>query len=1674
MPDLNERAAERVAVIGMSGRFPRAADVEQLWANVRDGVDCVSSFSDEELLREGVDPALLQEPAYVRRKAVLENVDGFDAALFQFSAREAEITDPQQRLFLECAWEALESAGYDPDRFAGWIGVYAGADSLESYFLNNLYPNARLREFVGDYQLFLSNDKEFLPTRVSYKLNLKGPSVNVQTGCSTSLVSVSMACESLLGGQCDMALAGGVAVSFPVKKGYLYQKGMILSPDGRCRAFDAEASGTVDGSGVGVLLLKRLDRALEDGDRILAVLSGWAVNNDGSAKVGFTAPSIEGQAEVIATAMAAAGADPSSIGYIEAHGTGTRVGDPIEMSALKRVFEPRGLRKGSCAIGSIKTNIGHLGAAAGIAGLIKAIQAVRYGTLPPSLHFETPNPLLGLEDSPFYVNTSLKPWKADKGPRRAGVSSFGIGGTNAHVIVEEPPAQDDAAPGSRPGRAFEVLALSAKTPSALDAMTTRLVEHLAAHPEFDLADVGYTLQTGRRVFAHRRALVVPHGKDGSAALDPAGFRTGEAAPAERPVVFMLPGQGAQHVGMARDLYESEPVVRHAIDACAEILAPKLGLDLRRLLYPRDGEAEEAALRLRNTSMAQPALFAVEYALARLWTSWGVSPRYLIGHSLGEYVAACLAEVLSLEDALEVVAARGRLMASLPPGAMLAVPLPEQEARALLGDRLSLAVINGPSLCVLSGDLGAVETLERELSGRGLEYTRLQTSHAFHSKMMDPILGPFAEVMRRVTLRPPTTRYISNVTGTWISDAEATDPSYWVRHLRETVRFSDGLARLLDEPEPIFLEVGPGRALTGALKLQPASAKTAASLAVATLGAPRDPQPDTAHLMNALAQLWIAGTPVDWAALHTGAPRNRVPLPTYPFERRRYFIDPPAAGRGLARAEERAARTPWGALVNACRAQAARSHGEVENAEARARQEALDRLCVGYIGLSLTRLGAFADPARECSEEEVLEGARVLPQYHQLVRGWLRILADAGHLTRAGEAGDRFLPAVMPTEASVARLAREAAALWAQTPHVFQGVRSSGEGIADVLSGRRSPQELSFDGGSFDAEQKVIEEMALVRYCNAILCEGIRAVLASMPADAGLRILEVGAGMGITSSWVLPLLPASRTSYTYTDVGRLFLAKAQERFAAFPFVRYGLLNLERPPSEQGYERHGHDVVIASNVLHVTRSTAETLRGVHELLAPGGLLLMWEITEHQLEFEVTSGFLMNPVEDGTRSQGNPFLTKEQWFALLRECGFVEMAAFPERPVLGHQILVAQRARSAEPSATLAFTSPAGPPREAAAPRAAQAAHPRPALRSAYLAPRDEVERRIAAIWQDLLGVDRVGVHDDYFELGGDSLLSVRLVGALRESLGVEIPARRLLDARTVAALAALAQERSPTAAPHPSLVTLEAGGSGRPLFLVHPVGGNVLCYAQLARRLGSDRPIHGLQAAGLDGKEPPRARIEEMASRHIEAMRRVDPSGPYLLGGWSYGGIVAYEMAAQLERQGASVSLLALLDSGAPIHSFTMPELDDAALLAWFARDLGACEDGDIDTLLAALRRLDPADQIRHVLDRTQSAGDLRPLVEVFKTHLRALHRYESPACSAPILLLRCPEIFHWFRTGALGSSEAADPRDPALGWRKVGTGAVEVCTIPGDHYSLLTDPHVGPVAEILKSRLARIG
>ncbi|HEY9629838.1 MAG TPA: SDR family NAD(P)-dependent oxidoreductase [Coleofasciculaceae cyanobacterium] len=1530
-----------IAIVGISGRFPGAANIDTFWQNLRNGVESVSFFSDEELLASGIDPTALSDPNYVKAKSILSDIDRFDAEFFGFSPKEAERMDPQHRLFLESAWEAIEQAGYNPETYAGAIGVYAGAET-NTYLLHHISPT-----FGGfpDLQTFLGNATDYLSTRVSYKLNLKGASVTVQTACSTSLVAVHLASQSLLNGECDLALAGGISVTVPQKTGYFYQEGGIASPDGHCRTFDAKAQGSFFGNGVGIVVLKRLSEAIADGDCIHAVIKGSAINNDGALKVGYTAPSPEGQAAVIAEAQAIAGITPDSLTYIEAHGSGTALGDPIEIAALTQVFRHQTDQKAFCAIGSVKSNFGHLGIAAGVAGLIKTVLALKHKQIPPSLHFEQPNPEIDFVNSPFYVNTQLREWKTHGHPRRAGVSSFGIGGTNAHVILEEAPPVS----ASASHRPWQLLTLSAKTSSALEQATANLTEHLQHHPDLNLADVAYTLQVGRQPFAHRQTVVCQDLKDTLHALQyPKRVLTSVQEKSHRPIAFMFTGLGTQYVNMGWELYQAEPTFREQVDRCCQFLQPLMGLDLRDILYPaqnqvlaqtvpqsgfdlrqmlgRKAEPTDAATQtLNQTRFTQPAIFVIEYALAQLWLSWGIRPVAMIGYSIGEYVAACLSGVLSLEDALTLVANRAQIIEKLPGGAMLAVPLSEAEITPLLNENLSLSAINGANLCVIAGTIAAVDQLATDLAEQGLACRRLQTSHAFHSHQMEPIAAACTTVAQTLDLKAPQIPYVSNVTGTWMTTAAATDPSYWTKHLCQPVRFADGITALWNQHQPILLEIGPGQTLSSlAIQCLESTQKTE-KVVLPSLRDAYNQQSDSAFLLNTLGQLWLSGLSIDWSQFHAHEHRHRVPLPTYPFERQRYWIDPPkptgnthlnpaAFTQKLEMAQwfhcpswKRAAPLAWfepekleiqpqcwlvfldpcgvgsriveqldRAYQNIITVTIGEQFSQLSERNYRinpANKEDYDRLLKTICGLDknperIIHLWNATSNQERSARLEHLEQSQALGFYSLLFL--VQTLADqnisrsiqidviSNHLQEITDE-DQLCPEkatilglckVIPQEyANIACRSIDITLPDSQEWQKQQGLNLINLLMAELVA---EPVNLFI---AHRGNRRWIQCFEPVPVKDNVLCtpqlrQGGVYVITGGLGGIGLAIARyfaetVQAKLVLIGRSGLP--PRSEwQSFCHDEKNPIRTQIEQvQRLEALGaevlMIQADVTSLEQMQAavKQVRDRFGtiHGVIHAAGVPGAGLMQLKTAELAAQVLDPkvkGTLVLEAVLQDIQLDFWVLCSSLtaiyggLGQVDycaanafldafahdDAARHQRRTISINWDWwqwdswqdsllsFAPDMQAEFKQMRqqygiTFQEGiKAFSHilsgqlpQVVVSTRNLQAviEQHETFALGSFTEKPSHVTS------THPRPHLRTAYVAPSTAIEHQLTELYQEFLAIESVGIYDNFLDLGGHSLLATQLVSRLRQDFQVEVSLRSFLEAPSIAELALLIEEK-----------------------------------------------------------------------------------------------------------------------------------------------------------------------------------------------------------------------------------------------------------------------------------------
>lgn len=1282
----NEPKQDRnaIAIIGMAGRFPGAENVDQFWSNLVEGIESIADLDDQELRAAGVDPETFGKLDYVRREAVISGVDLFDAAFFSISPKEAAWTDPQQRILLETAYQALDHAGYGSrETEGGRIGVFAGVGA--NHYLANCEASRDLLD-SEKLQIRILNGCDFTATRIAYKLNLTGPCVSVQTACSTSLVAVHLACQSLRSNECDMALAGGASISLPHGKGYLHQQGHILSPDGHCRAFDAKAQGTVRGSGAAVVVVKRLSDACKDGDYIWAVIKGTAINNDGAAKVGFTAPSADGQAAVIQAALTDADVPADTINYVEAHGTGTYLGDPIEISGLSKAFRSQTARKQFCAIGSVKTNIGHLDAAAGVTGLIKVATMLNKGVIPASLHFDAPNPNIDFQESPVFVNKTRTAWPKGGAPRRGGVSSFGIGGTNAHAILEEAPPRT----GEQASRRPHVFPVSAASRPAMTEMLRQLAGLMRRGDiQHSAANIAYTLQKGRAALRYRTSFVGSDLMELADQLDQAALQAGETreVPRSEPrIVFMFSGQGGQQIGMGRELYEEEPVFRSAIDECAKWLNEFAHIDFRALLY-REGKSD-GEFEPQLEPVMQPVIFATQYAMAKLFISWGIFPAAVIGHSIGEYAAAHIGGIISLPDAIRLTLKRGQLTSHVPVGGIVAVHLSPGELQPYWNERLSLAAINGPRRCVVSGAAPDIAAFQKQLEAGSIASKRIHASHAVHSSMLDPILPEFRIHAEQVELQAPQMPFMSTVLGDWLESDVPPDGSYWVRNLRETVQFHLAFDRLMQSGYQLFVEMGPGAALTRHSTQFKSKSDLRSPISFPAMPGDDHGEGDHAKLLQMLGKLWTCGVRIDWSGLHDQLPQ-RIPLPPYPLDRKRYWLDAAAA-------------------------------------------------------------------------------------------------------------------------------------------------------------------------------------------------------------------------------------------------------KERERNADLNQLNTAALSVARPAGNE--EARGPIAV--------------------------------EISD-----------------------------------------------------------------------------------EAA------------------------LDRQIAEVYRDILGLDDVALTDSFFDLGGDSLSALSVIDRVEQLTGERLAVSRLRERQTPRELAMALSKTRGSARPS-ALVPIQTGGSWAPLFCPHPFGGHVLFYTPLAEALGAKQPLFGLQARGLNGEARPHLSIPEMAREYVEAIKSVQPSGPYQLAGLSMGGSIAWEMACQLRDAGDEVAILALLDAKAlhkneEVASGRYHQLfGNSAIPDWLS-DQAIIMSVLFPALKKHWRKLKSMKRERQVMalfDFGRQAGHVPKMSDTQLDHILtiaeanriALRDYTPRPNDSRAVLFAAKK----------GLRVSSNQPDGDLGWKHFARGRLEIHEVPGDHYTMVAPPHVSVLANKLANYLDR--
>lgn len=1375
-----ERAqSEPIAIIGLGVRFPGDVnDAESFWRLLHDGVDAITEIPPERWrLEDFYDPDVSQPGKMITRYgSFLKDVDRFDPAFYGISPREALSMDPQQRLLLETTWEALENAAQSPEKLLGTqTGVFVG-------IANGDYGRMVFSE-LDKIDTYASTGGAFSVAagRISYLLGLNGPAISLDTACSSSLVTVHLACQSLRQSECSLALAGGVNLILSPEANINFSKAGMMALDGRCKTFDARADGYVRGEGCAMIVLKRLSDALADADHILAVVRGSAVNQDGRSS-GLTAPNGLAQEAVIRSALRAAGVEPHQVSYVETHGTGTSLGDPIEVRALGAAYGHGREVSRPLQIGSVKTNIGHLEAAAGIAGLLKVVLALQHGEIPPHLHFQIPNPHIAWDDFPVTVPITPIPWTPVDGRRIAGISSFGFSGTNSHAILEEAP-QPSPRVSELQSRLPHLITLSAKSEAALLHVAERLEAYVQDHPTSVLLDVAFTANTGRSHYNHRLAVAETDLVQLGERL--ADFRVGKAGNSwwkgqmagsdHPPVVFLFTGHGSHYVNMGRQLYEIEPVFRQAMNRCDEFLRPNLPQPLLSVLYPLEGDGNQPS-KIDDMTYGQPAMFALEYALATLWRSWGIEPAAVAGHSLGEYVAATIAGVIGLEDSLILIAERGRLMQELPEdGEMVTVFAEEARIAPLIASyaaEVSIAAVNSPETLVISGRRAAVLEVAQKLKAEKIRTRPLNISRAAHSPMVEPMIPAIARTSAAMRFSPPQIEFFSSVTGQAVNE-ELTHPEYWQRHLRQTVRFADTAIALYAAGYRTFLEIGPNPTL-----ISLGQRSVPESEPCTWLPSLRQGWADWDQMLESLAQLYVRGAHVDWDAFHRNNPGRKIPLPTYPWERKSYWWK-----------SERAAAAPavpvWDSAISAGKRQAQQAPLDLEISTFSAKWEALNHLAAAYIVNALHSLGAFAQPGQPLTPESLMALCNILPTYRVLMLRWLKLLAS-----------ERLLEDPRPQP--IDPLLAAAQSTLTSTPFVVEYVRECGNHLAAIITGKESPLELMFPGGSMQRAEDLYQHWAHARYFNHIVGALAEAV-ARANLGKTLQFLEIGAGTGATTSAVLPVLPAGRVTYHFTDVSDLFLDHARQKFAAYPFVRYGLLDVEKDGLAQGYGRGQFDAIIAGNVIHATRSLSDTLQNIRRLLSPQGVLILFEATTHQPWYDITSGLI-----EGWQSFGDdlridsPLLSAVQWEMILRSEGYSAVAIFPETgsqaEILGESVIVAcPPAELGSPVAAIIEPSTTAEPLAATAPvESTPADDLLQRLREAL--PDERKDLLLDFVRSHVIGVLRLDPNEPPFrkarlmDLGVDSLMAVELRGRLTNGLKLEhkLPATIIFDYPTIEAI------------------------------------------------------------------------------------------------------------------------------------------------------------------------------------------------------------------------------------------------------------------------------------------------
>jgi polyketide synthase PksJ len=1718
MKQNNLASTADIAVIGMSCRFPGAPNVHTFWHNLINGVESIQRFTREELIASGVDSELIDHPNYVAAKGIINQIESFDAALFKMNAQDVSAMDPQQRLFLECAWEALETSGYVPEKYSGSIGVYASmADSL--YLQNNLLKNKKFLQSHDWLQARIATSLATLSTQLSYRLNLNGPSINLATACSSSLVTIATACSNLMNHACDLAIAGAAAISVPQIKGYLYQAEGIESPDGHCRAFDAAARGTVFSNGVGVVILKRLDDALQDRDCIFAVIKGYGINNDGARKVGFSAPSVHGQAECIAQALAFAQMYADSIQYIEAHGTGTLLGDPIEITALTQAFRQHTQAKQFCAIGSVKTNIGHTDIASGMASFIKTVLILKNRFIPPTLHYRQPNPNIDWEQTPFFVNTTLKSWETES-PRRAGVNASGIGGTNAFILLEESKITMQSQPNP-----YEVLLFSAKTKNSLIQLRQQLLDHLENNQTLNLADLSFTLQVGRTAFDYRHALVCNDLTDARQQLKTIPLTTKKIS--KQKTVFVFPGQGAQYQGLARALYQSEPHFACWVDRCCDNLSSSVRQAVHTFIFAADLSETQA----NATQTVQPVLFIVEYALAKFLMTLGIIPDAMIGHSVGEYVAACLAGVMDLTDALSLICNRAQLMASSEPGAMLAVVSTVEALQPFLNASLSLAAINTETFCVVSGATDSITHLAQTLKQQGIVTRRLRTSHAFHSLLMEPILESFRALVSKIRLTIPNIPFISNVTGTWITE-EVTDPNYWVQHLRNTVQFYVGLQTLLATQHQFFIEIGPNSLSSFIKEL---SVERNPIVSIATLPAETAQDQAQKYFLFALAQSWVQGLEINWLQYHQPNQRSRIPLPTYPFDRNRYWIMPDHSD--LQQDMKKKPYEQWFYEPTWIRS----SLPTASNSN-------IQELCLAKPGCWLV----FCD--------ELGVGENI----YQLLRTFQQTvikITSGERFQKIDEHHYKINPVVKDDYQRIVKMLPRnlicyALNLWPLTAehdpndfnltkfhktihHCFYTVLFLTQALIEVCC---QPIKILVVGNELfsvlGTESIDPTKSTMVGPCRVIpqehpnICvQTVDLVLADLKTDTQYHLTVQRLMLQIVQQendqenihayrdayqWTqtfAPLKLNTNQTVSFKDRGvylftgglggiALTLAKKIAQHCDNPYLI--LLTRSSFPAEQDWDavheeriskkisllreiqQLGAKIMIIQTdisdflatqktLLHIKNSLGKITGVVHAAGIAGGGLVQLKTSEtadkvlapkvtgtavlmHLLREESLDFFLL--CSSVSAIMGEPsqvdycaanacldayaavnFLKNTQRTVVInwntwRDIGMAvdtdrpSDVTFLDRnndisPAQGAQIFLdvlnnANRQVIISTYEINRFIQDMQTRQDDDNQFENNTQREAIITSKIYAPPTNNLEAKLAGIWQSILGIDKVGITDDFFELGGHSLMALRLLNQIEKQCQLKVTLNKLQQARTIQNLVCTINTVHQIV--HPALVTLRAEGSQRPLFCLHPISGTTFCYEPLVAHLNPGYPIYGLQDPSMNREEFKFKDLTEIASYYLKLIKMIQPTGPYRLCGLSFGATLSVEIANQLYVQGEAVAPLILLDGWAKFSDEQFSEEQ-------FKKTL---------------------------LQRLNQSENLEDFVEIAWRRMQLLLAYRIAPIQTELILMKAQELLPEYRI--------IDQLNNY--WDRYTRQKLTVIMIPGTHDSILDEPNVKVLAEQL--------